>query len=137
MYSLTTVVLLAAFAASCTAAPLRDNRAHVRPETPQPELSARDPFNVGQLSHLNGLGAAIVEPDRDNLANGTAQPELSARDPFNIGELSHLHTISASVVKPDRDADAGLALRGLPSGGGPEGATSRFARSLHSVLSDG
>ncbi|KAI0046268.1 hypothetical protein FA95DRAFT_1607067 [Auriscalpium vulgare] len=117
MKTLTAFALLAVFSASCTAAPLptSDNFKQVRAGTSQPDLSARGPFNIGQLSHLNSLGAALVEPERENLAHagaGTPDPELSARDPFNIGQLSHLNQISGSAVEP--------ALRDLQSlsGGG-------------------
>ncbi|KAI0039356.1 hypothetical protein FA95DRAFT_1612634 [Auriscalpium vulgare] len=62
MYTRSGILLVALFAASCAAAPVLGYHAHTRAE--QPELSARDPFNVGDLIHLNSISAAVEKLDR-------------------------------------------------------------------------
>ncbi|KAI0038087.1 hypothetical protein FA95DRAFT_1613649 [Auriscalpium vulgare] len=68
-------LILAVFSVSCVAAPIPGNYADVHAGLAQPELSARDPFNVGDLFKLNHLGSAIAEAQRrdDELASGNLQ----------------------------------------------------------------
>ncbi|KAI0037352.1 hypothetical protein FA95DRAFT_1614300, partial [Auriscalpium vulgare] len=65
-----------------------------------PELSARDPFNIGGLSHLNTISADAVKPDQARQDGGLTLCELQSLGGVGLaGEVTR-HALAKRALDP-------------------------------------